>query len=653
MKITPFSARPLALAVVTALALSSPVVGKSIDKLSDSPAAASGLFTGTVLFGGASSSEAGVSSVSGLPVIRPADAENLAPGAVRHVLVVVRASSLPLGEEDAATLARLFQQGAPVLVRMDSRTPDDLARVGAQFGTAPTIGDMIVRNEHGDIGVFASASEAVADAEALLDAFAADADMPRPPHPEADPDATLPEADVPNPAVGLPGRTINFSLVDPKGEINGVTKVEIVRSRTMAADFKLLRVSSKAKIAPARAGVTRNTSPDLEVISHLPIEYNLRHDVAVSEGDLVNLDHFPVTDGATEFKQEETETSTFSIGGSLGAEVSPTGKKDPKLGAKLPFDVSFGYEHKWQSTLSNSFKDYSLQAGPELPTAVAWNAVIAPRFEHLLRMFVHPSSRFENPAKKMTPMMKVAAFDAASYWQMPGTYEGPLSVTVSVGYKLDRDYWFYKGGHRGVAPKREIDVVHNVVRNTFEIPMSDPYLTAELTVLIRSATGSGLCLRDNGGVVDLVACQPTDSSQQWGFDEASRYVNRKSKKCLTAQPAAGSVVTEACGNLTFEKQWQWRADRLHSLIDHERYRMYVAGGQVLISKKGRFPDFPANFSSPALEPWSNYPAAPRQGIDLIVGRAGTRPVPIGPEYAGLPAVTDDQRWRIEVLRQGL
>ena len=135
--------------------------------------------------------------------------------------------------------------------------------------------------------------------------------------------------------------------------------------------------------------------------------------------------------------------------------------------------------------------------------------------------------------------------------------------------------------------------------------------------------------------------------------KASRYVNRKSKKCLTAQPAAGSVVTEACGNLTFEKQWQWRADRLHSLIDHERYRMYVAGGQVLVSKKGRFPDFPANFSSPALEPWSNYPAAPRQGIDLIVGRAGTRPVPIGPEYAGLPAVTDDQRWRIEVLRQGL
>ena len=132
MKITPFSARPLALAVVTALALSSPVVGKSIDKLSDSPAAASGLFTGTVLFGGASSSEAGASSVSGLPVIGPADAENLAPGAVRHVLVVVRASSLPLGEEDAATLARLFQQGAPE-EPLDGPAPEIV-------GTGPALG---------------------------------------------------------------------------------------------------------------------------------------------------------------------------------------------------------------------------------------------------------------------------------------------------------------------------------------------------------------------------------------------------------------------------------------------------------------------------------------------------------------------------------
>ena len=638
MKIPTFSVCPLALAVVAALVLSSPVVGKST--------AVTDAFTATVLFGDASVlllPDARPLAVSGLPVIRPADAGGIAPETARHVLAVVHASSLPLDHEQAATLGRLFKQGMPVLVRMDSRTPDDVARVGAHFGSAPNLGDMIVRNEEGAIGVFASASENLADTSALLNAFAVSAETPRQPGPGASLDAFRPEADTPDPRVGLPKRTIHFNLVDPEGQIGGLTTVEVARSRTPASDFKLLRLSSKVTITPPMAGVKYEEGLFGDMTLYRPYEYYLRHSVAVQDRNLLYLDHFPVSDGATEFTQSETRTSGFSIGGSMGAEVSPTGKADAKIAARLPFKASVSFEDKWQSTLSNSFKDYSLQAQVHAqlaPKAVSWKALLAPEFKG--RRY-----NLRNKEANVTPMMTNAAFETASYWQIPGQYEGVLIVGVTAGYEMKLDDW------KGDPYAPPVKTIKHMSGNSFEVPMSDPYLTAELTVLIRSATGSGSCLRDNGGTVDLVACQPTDSSQQWGLDEASRYVNRKSKLCLTAQPSAGSVVMQLCEGLTFEKQWQWRADRLHSLIEHERYRMYVADGQVLVAKKGRFPDFPANYSSPALEPWTNYPAAPRQGIDLVVGQAGTWPVPVGPEYAGLPAVTSDQRWRIEVLRQGL
>lgn len=246
-------------------------------------------------------------------------------------------------------------------------------------------------------------------------------------------------------------------------------------------------------------------------------------------------------------------------------------------------------------------------------------------------------------------MMRAATFEAMSYWKVPGSYEGLANVTIAAGYRVDRHHWWWN--------RTQLNYAHEPrdreVPREFVVDMSDPYLSAEMTVLIRSAVGSGACLRDNGGTVSLAPCVTTDRSLMWGLDGASRYVNRGSGRCLTAQMATGSVVTEPCENITFEKQWEWRADRLHSLIDHTRYRLYVAGGQAHVAPKGRFWDFPANFSSPALEPWTNYPAAPRQGVDLIVGKAGTRPMEIGPEYAGTPAVSDDQRWHIEVLRQGL
>ena len=635
MKMPAFSSNRLALAVVAALATSSPASGNATDAL-----------TAVVAFGSHTDprSHHGMpSAATDIPTVRPSDIAGLAPESSRHLLAMVDATSLPLAAKEEATLARLFAQGSPVLLHMDSRTPEDLARVTALFGIAPRSGDMIVRHDGDDVEVFGASAQGGADASSLLDALAG-----------ADQSARLQslssvEADEVSVAAALPARRYRHNLVDEKGEVTGVTIIDIVRSRTVSSDFKLVTVTSKASVTPADTGVSDGSVTGKNAwTANLPLEYRLRHTVTAEDAEVTHVDYFPVTDGRTSYTQTDTEARKFSVGGETGAEVSPSGNADENLAAKLPFKLSVGYEYSWQSSLTTSYQDYSILAIPGTAGSVTWKALLSPKLKNVLvkRWGADLPVLTE---EKMTPMMRSATFEALSSWQIPGSYEGLANVTITAGYDLDRKKWWWDRAQLEHAQERAPrDVVLDYV-----VRLDDPYLSAEITVLIRSATGSGACLRDNGGVVDLAPCQATQRHQMWGLDGASRYVNRGSGRCLSAQPATRSVITESCENITFEKQWQWRADRLHSLIDHTRYRLYVAGGQVHVAPKGRFWDFPANFSSPALDPWTNYPAAPRQGVDLIVGKAGTRPIEVGPEYAGTPAVSDDQRWHIEVLRQGL
>lgn len=659
MKMPAFSSKPLALAVVAALAtsslaISSPALGKSLGRPGSSAIATDAL-TAIVAFGEHSdplSHDAKRSSASAIPVVRPADVDRLAPEASRHFLAMVDASSLPLAADQAATLSRLFDQGSPVLVHMNARTPEDLAHVSELFGIAPTSGDMIVRNDGDAIEVFAASSESGADTSALIHALVESVE----PAPSADvPLANLQsalavEADDPGSAGVDPGLHIDVNLVDTLGEIAGVTRVDLVRSRTLSSDFKLITLISNLTVNPTNKGVSDGSKTGKNAwTADLPLEYRFRHTLTAEDTDVTYLAHFPETDGRTEFTQTDTEIRGFTIGGSTGSEISHTGKADDNLAAKVPLNLSFGYEHTWQSNLTMTFKDYSVHATPGVPGTVAWKVLIAPKLDNVLvkRWGADLPVLSED---KMTPMMRDINFKALSHWKVPGSYAGLAYVTVSAGYDLDRKKWWWNRTQVNHSRER----VPRDVAKEFVFDLSNPFLSPEKTVLIRSATGSGSCLRDHFGVVDLVACVARDRSQMWGFDAASRYVNRGSGRCLAAQPATNSVVTESCENITYEKQWQWRADRLHSLIDHGRYRLYVEGGQVrYATPEARFPDFPVNPYASALEPWTNYPSAPRAGIDHIMGPAGSRTLDVGPEYAGFPRVSDDQRWRIEVVRPGL
>ncbi|PTR32884.1 hypothetical protein C8J98_10493 [Luteibacter sp. OK325] len=644
MKQPAFSSNRLALAVAAVLAASFPVSSIATDTM-----------TAVVAFGahsGPGSDHAEPSPAGRIPVVRPADVDRLGPEASRHLLSMVDASSLPLAAGEAATLSRLFDQGSPVLVHMDARTPDDLARVSELFGIAPTKGDAIVRNDGDTVEVFAPSPEGGADTSALLHALVASAE------PEAPAEASFArlqsapaaEADDPAPAAGRLGRHFDVKIVDALGEISGVTGIDIVRSRTVASDFKMLTVTSKATIKTANNGVSDGSKTGTNAwTADLPLEYRVRHAVTAGDAEVTYLDHFPVTDGKTDFTQTDTETRGFTIGGSTGSEYSHDGNDNSPLAAKYPFDLSASYEYKWQSSLTTTFQDYSIQATPEASGSVSWKALIAPKLKNVLvkRWGADMPVLSED---RMTPMMRSMTFETLSHWKVPSAYAGLANVTVTAGYDLDRKKWWWnrtRVEHSNVRVPREVML-------DYVIDLTDPYLSAEITVLLRSATGSGACLQDKGGTVDLMPCISTERSQMWGLDTASRYVNRGSGRCLAVQPLTASVVTDSCKNITYEKQWQWRADRLHSLVDHGQYRLYVEGGQVrYLAPKGRFPDFPVNPYGAPLEPWSNYPAAPRLGLDHITGPAGSRTLDLKPEHAGLPAVTADQRWRVEVLRQGL
>lgn len=585
----------------------------------------------------------------GLCLSVPSFAADVPP--VIEGVMTISTSQLPLPPQERLSVMQRFDTGTPVLLHRDGGSHEDLAHASALFGIAPTQGDVLLRRDNrGAISVFSSAGGAMVDPLDLVSAMLAG--MPEPASTShthtsrADADASSSDGSSP-----LPGRHFDVNFVDANGEISGVTGIDVVRSRTVSTDNKMILLTSKATVRTTENGVVNGNDTKTNLWgAYLPVEYRLRHTLTANGVTPTYLNHFPETDGRTEYTQVDTQKRGFSIGGSTGAEMSGTGAKDDVLAAKVPFNASFGYQYEWTTSLSMSFLDYSLLVYPDGNNAVQWKAVVAPRLKDVL--LKHWGAGIPPLTEdKMTPMMRAMTFNAVSQWKLPGAYEGLATVTVSAGYKLDRKEWWWNRTN----VRERLNVVSRDVATDFVLDMSDPYISAEITVLIRSALGSGMCLRDNGGNVDLAACNATDRRQMWGLNASSQYVNRGSRDCLAVDPLTRNVVTVGCKDAQHEKQWQWRADRLHSLANHGDYRLYVAGGQVRYhAVEGQFQDYPVNPHASPLLPWTNYPNSPRPGIDMQPAPAGGKPLPIQQEWASqFRPVSDDQRWRVEVLRQGL
>jgi len=249
----------------------------------------------------------------------------------------------------------------------------------------------------------------------------------------------------------------------------------------------------------------------------------------------------------------------------------------------------------------------------------------------------------------MTPMMFSGALDTWSVWKLPGEYEGKVTVEVEAGY--DRNERLRSMTKPKAGYFDETRPVNASQRYVFDL--SHPFLTREITVLIRSAVADGGCLMQTDDTISLASCDPSNRSQMWGLDSEGRYVNRSTKQCLTADTQVAALKMATC-SLANSQRWEWQADRLHSGYDDGRHRLYVELGTVRFHvPPGRFQDVPVNPHNAVLSPWSGYPGAPQAG-ELI-------PAPYGVAAGSVPArwasnyraIGPEQRWDVIVLREGL
>jgi len=570
------------------------------------------------------------------------DIERFADPAARAIAVVAARDLVTLAARPM--LMHLFDRGVPVFVCVDDDSRADVARV---FGIAPPGGDALyVRQSDGEVAVLGNTGPE-AHWSPRWSRRAASAAMSFRPSVEADAIGN----DTPQ-ASGLPMVTFHEGLIDTgTDDITGRAVIKVLRTSTRTEDDKEIHVHAWPIITPKNAGIFagHDMRPAVNLsAAYLPWVYRVSHRMSADGVQPQMVDSLPESDGRTSIDYEQVKRRSINIGGGTGEGASADGQPDAGLAAKLPFNLSFSYQNETTETIRYSFTDYSMLARPvDGGQATQWEARIAPKLENVLLDNVRADSVKLTEAR-MTPMMRSATFDTWSVWELPGSYEGTATVEIEGGYELnEKKWWWDRSNWRSSNATVPVSV-----KKRYVLDMSHPFLTREITVLVRSAFGNGGCLAQMGDNVSIATCDPSSRTQMWGLDSESRYVNRSSGLCLTADPARDRLTVGRC-TLGNDQRWEWRADRLHSRFDDGRHRLFVDGGTLRVDAAGRFEDTPSNPHNAILPPWSGYPRAPVAG-ELIPApfntAAGLVPASWERSYG---AVGPEQRWSVVVLRAGL
>jgi len=567
-------------------------------------------------------------------------------------------------ENAQAKVGRLFAEQIPVLLKMDSENAELKGQVASLFGISGSSRyTLFYRKNNAQIEVHGFDDLSTREQVAALEEQVLKWQFRQDGHAATEGEegmATLPgateyqAAGAPAQApasnfTAVPNLAFNLSRTGPRGEVSTLANIEIIRSAQRAQDKKFIIIKAKpTTIKSARNGIV-TPIPGVRNLwaSYLPQTYRVSHVVEADGAGPALVTFAPPSDGRTEFSYSETQTRGFTIGGSVGAEFGPGATDKATYVAKSPFSLSASYEHTNSKTLATSFKDYSLLASSNNRGA-HWEAPIAPRLRSALidRMTANGPILTES---RMTPMMRQASLETYSVWELPGSYSGNAKVIVGGGYGLQLDEWWRD---RTQIRKRS-ELINHAYNSEFVLDLSSPYLTREMSVLIRSQDGAGRCLVESGSTVTLAACNAQQKSHLWGLDSESRYVNRGSGKCLALQERSGALLTETC-RIDNRQQWEWRADRIHSLYDLD-WRLFVQGTQPSAKPNGSmaFDDVPVNAFNRFNIPWASYPGAPSAG-DVMPNENGISPQ-ISPDWVTTyrNAVDARQRWRIEILRDGL
>jgi hypothetical protein len=561
-------------------------------------------------------------------------------------MIETNASQLDQPGEAHARLAAQFEAGVPILVHMDT---DDRAAVSRFFGITPRVGDAIFqRGADGAISVIHPGEPAARWSPSWT---------PRLAGALASFQAQQPPVQHDSPGTGanvqlLPVVRFHEGVFNTESEeITGRATISVFRSASRAEDDKEIHVVSWFDIRPAQAGIDlghaegRNTTA-----AYLPVRYEVAHEVVIPGKAMTVEKWFPVSDGRTSIQYTKTDETSVNIGVNLGSGASEDGQANVGLAAKIPFNATVGYTHTESQSLAYEFQDYSMAArSTDAGRRVMWEAPISPRLTNILIDGVRADA-VDLTEKRMTPMMRSAHIPAWSVWEVDGASEATARVTVTGGYTLQEHKWWWNGPEWVSSGPVERRVTADA---SFDLDLSSPYLTREVTVLLRSSADGGLCIAQRGGDAVMATCDPRERAQMWGLTPERNYVNRSTGDCLEADIGKRRVGVSAC-SLRTAHGWQWRADRIHSEEDGSRHRLYVEGGELkVVVEPGQFDDIPENPHNPLLKPWAGYPRAPVEG-ELQPAPFGTQAGTIPAGWVGIYGATSaSQRWTPIVLRVGL
>lgn len=547
-----------------------------------------------------------------------------------------------------AEMLQLVRDGRPVLVLLSKEKPAPGQGLLAVTGVRPGAAFVVLTagsREGLELNVFQQLdhrSAAAAIAALVEHAARSRAVVAEPAHAQAESGQTL--------APQL-RRVVNMVGLD--GQMDAIITLTVVRNVSRTEDVKTIVVKTRTSLRADAVGVTNGTVTGENLwASRLPVLYTLGHALATDGGPGPVLEtYLPEADGQTEFTYSRTDERMFSIAGSLGGEFGSGATPGQALQwtAQSPFSVGASYQIGTSETLSHTFQDYSLDVTAQSP-AVSWALPLAGRLgQHVL---VRPTAGLPvfMPAA-LTPMMRNATMDALSVWRVPGNYDGVVTFTQEGGFTVHEDRWHYERA-RLVANESSIPQRDGLA---LDIAMGGWELAREIPVLLQSAQGEGSCMEAIGDAeVGLGLCDSRNEKMMWGFDQAGRYHNLATGRCLAYSPARNKVEQQEC-MLVNNQYWVWRAERLHSMYNL-LWRLYAtADNRVELEPDGSFvlQDQPVNQFNSLDIPWSSYPSKASAG-DTMPNRNSISPE-ISPDWVRLydADVTPAQLWQIHVVSRAL
>ncbi len=439
--------------------------------------------------------------------------------------------------------------------------------------------------------------------------------------------------------------------------------IVVLRDIDAQRDEKVVMVTTEVDQVPSLVGAMWNGTALAEGKGYhliVPGRYIVTTQLAGVDQPvpLTLQDYAPKSDGATERLINDTVSIKTTSGASATFDVlnGLAHNNAPHLG-KVALGFNYAKEHLEQRSVTMSLKDYFVQASPRSgkgTRAMDWTFPLASDIAHSVDYFADGENFYGavNSTRRMTPMMRQATLQVGSVWRVPGSYEGSLDVITRATVEL-RVYDSLEKSIDSGPDDAESDMAF-----TTRINLGSAHLTRQPTVRLQSLHGQGQCLAQpvsNAPDVVLESCEKGEGgkAQQWYLEVDNTYRNRGSGQCLTTAPHSGRIHAADCAGASLTQQWQWSADRIHSLyMGGNTWRLHLRDGIVnAMFDPQRHQMMVSNQYHPLLRPWSSYPNRPSKG-DVVPNLSSVSP-PIPDSYLGYDAVGTEERWQPLPIRFGL